>query len=302
MSGARNYLIVTASYWSFTLTYGALRMLSACLYFDALGYTPFMLAFGLLSVRNGRHLRQSRRRLAGDALWHSTHARVRPRAQIERPRYRRCSLRWSGPGARLCPLPGWSWRKASPVVAKDMTKTASKWAIKATSEGRAGQLFRWVAWCPPVRRTRCRSALGFSVGGFLVDTAGFHAALWLMAAMLAVVLANQCPLSRPTELGKAKASKLIHEPFAKSLCDRPARWRARASFCSDRATSGLSSGCRFFSTHRAGSTWKFVVNIAASAPLATDLSMRIAPMVVRRSCWPDGLSRETPRRVDGARH
>jgi hypothetical protein len=43
MGGARNYLIVTASYWSFTLTDGALRML-VLLHFYALGYTPFMLA------------------------------------------------------------------------------------------------------------------------------------------------------------------------------------------------------------------------------------------------------------------
>ena len=43
MAGIRNYLIVTASYWSFTLTDGALRML-VLLHFYALGYTPFMLA------------------------------------------------------------------------------------------------------------------------------------------------------------------------------------------------------------------------------------------------------------------
>ena len=43
MAGARNYLIVTASYWSFTLTDGALRML-VLLHFYSLGYTPFMLA------------------------------------------------------------------------------------------------------------------------------------------------------------------------------------------------------------------------------------------------------------------
>jgi hypothetical protein len=43
MGGIRNYLIVTVSYWSFTLTDGALRML-VLLHFYALGYTPFMLA------------------------------------------------------------------------------------------------------------------------------------------------------------------------------------------------------------------------------------------------------------------
>ena len=44
MSEARNYLIVTASYWAFTLTDGALRML-VLLHFFKLGYTPFQLAF-----------------------------------------------------------------------------------------------------------------------------------------------------------------------------------------------------------------------------------------------------------------
>jgi hypothetical protein len=38
MAGVRNYLIVTASYMSFTLTDGALRML-VLLHFYALGYT-----------------------------------------------------------------------------------------------------------------------------------------------------------------------------------------------------------------------------------------------------------------------
>jgi MFS family permease len=44
MAGVRNYAVVTASYWSFTLTDGALRML-VLLHFYGLGYTPFMLAF-----------------------------------------------------------------------------------------------------------------------------------------------------------------------------------------------------------------------------------------------------------------
>ena len=43
MSGLRNYIVVTAAYWGFTLTDGALRML-VLLHFHALGYTPFELA------------------------------------------------------------------------------------------------------------------------------------------------------------------------------------------------------------------------------------------------------------------
>ncbi|HCI92927.1 MAG TPA: MFS transporter, partial [Verrucomicrobiales bacterium] len=38
----KSYAIVTASYWGFTLTDGALRML-VLLYFHELGYTPIQL-------------------------------------------------------------------------------------------------------------------------------------------------------------------------------------------------------------------------------------------------------------------
>ena len=40
----KSYAIVTASYWGFTLTDGALRML-VLLYFHQLGYSPLNLAF-----------------------------------------------------------------------------------------------------------------------------------------------------------------------------------------------------------------------------------------------------------------
>jgi len=44
MSSIRNYILVTAAYWAFTLTDGALRML-VLLHFHALGYSPVELAF-----------------------------------------------------------------------------------------------------------------------------------------------------------------------------------------------------------------------------------------------------------------
>ena len=43
-AGTRNYAIVTAAYWGFTLSDGALRML-VLLHFHQLGYSPFTLAF-----------------------------------------------------------------------------------------------------------------------------------------------------------------------------------------------------------------------------------------------------------------
>src|SRR5688572_17836106 len=44
MTSLRNYILVTAAYWAFTLTDGALRML-VLLHFHELGYTPAQLAF-----------------------------------------------------------------------------------------------------------------------------------------------------------------------------------------------------------------------------------------------------------------
>src|SRR5512140_3209588 len=44
MSALRNYALVTAAYWAFTLTDGALRML-VLLHFHELGYSAVELAF-----------------------------------------------------------------------------------------------------------------------------------------------------------------------------------------------------------------------------------------------------------------
>ncbi len=73
---ARNYAIVTAAYWGFTLTDGALRML-VLLHFYRLGYSPFTLAFLFLLYEAAGVAGQPGRRLAGDALRHRTHARGR---------------------------------------------------------------------------------------------------------------------------------------------------------------------------------------------------------------------------------
>ena len=209
MAGARNYLIVTASYWSFTLTDGALRML-VLLHFYTLGYTPFMLASLFLLYETAGIFAN----LGGG--WLATRFGI--------PRMLATGLVLQIGGLMLLSAldPAWSatlsvaWvvmAQGISGVAKDITKTASKSAIKATSEGGAGQLFRWVAWFTGSKNAM--KGFGFFVGGFCSKLVGFRAALWLMAAMLAVVLVNVL-LSLPSELGKAKASKSFGELFAKS--------------------------------------------------------------------------------------
>ncbi len=209
MSAVRNYAIVTSSYFLFTVTDGAIRML-VLLHFYAIGYTPFMLAFLFLLYETAGIFAN----VGGGWL--------ASRFGIPRMLATGLVLQIFG----LCMLsaldPSWgavasvAWVVAAQGiagVAKDLTKTASKSAIKATAQQGAGQLFRWVAWFTGSKNAT--KGAGFFIGGFLLQTVGFRPALWLMAAMLVVVLAGVL-LALPRTLGKAKSSRSFRELFAKS--------------------------------------------------------------------------------------
>ena len=159
MSAVRNYAIVTASYWGFTLTDGAIRML-VLLHFYSLGYTPFTLAFLFLLYETAGIFAN----LGGGWL----------AARFGIPRMLMTGLTLQITGLLLLSAlnPGWSasvsvaWVAAAQGiagVAKDLTKTASKSAIKATSEGGSGQLFRWVAWFTGSKNAM--KGVGFFLGG-----------------------------------------------------------------------------------------------------------------------------------------
>jgi len=209
MPGARNYAIVTAAYWGFTLSDGALRML-VLLHFFRLGYSPFTLALLFLlyeAAGIGANL---------GGGWLATRFGV--------PRMLAVGLALQIAGLlMLSALPG-EWSVAASVawvvaaqgvagIAKDLTKTASKSAIKATADAGAGQLFRWVAWFTGSKNAM--KGAGFFLGGLALDLVGFRPALWLMAGGLAAVLAGVA-LSLPAQLGKAKASRSMRELFSKS--------------------------------------------------------------------------------------
>jgi len=170
MATVRNYLIVTASYWGFTLTDGALRML-VLLHFFQLGYTPFTLAFLFLLYE-----------AAGIAAnlgggW------LASRFGIPRMLAVGQTLQIAGLIMLSALDPGWSaavsvaWvvvAQGIAGVAKDVTKTASKSAIKATAAEGSGQLFRWVAWCTGSKNAM--KGVGFFVGGLLLELVGFRPA------------------------------------------------------------------------------------------------------------------------------
>ena len=282
MTGIRNYLIVTASYWSFTLTDGALRML-VLLHFYTLGYTPFTLATLFLLYETAGIFAN----LGGG--WLATRYGI--------PRMLQVGLVLQIAGLLLLSALNPAWGAALSVgwvvlaqgisgIAKDVTKTASKSAIKATSEGGNTQLFKWVAWFTGSKKAM--KGFGFFAGGLLLQVVGFKPALWLMAAMLGTVLVCVL-LSLPTELGKAKASKSFGELFAKT-----------------RAINVISAARIFLFGSRDvwfvvglpvflyANGWRYieVAGFIAAWTIGYGIVQAVAPSVVRRS--PDGLSREIP--------
>lgn len=206
----RNYIVVTAAYWGFTLTDGALRML-VLLHFAQLGYSPVRLAFLFLFYEFFGIVTN----LFGGWLASRMGLRVTLLGGL--------LLQVAALGMLALLRPEWSAgisvayvmaAQALSGIAKDLTKMSAKSAIKVLVPGDArGALFRWVAIL-----TGSKNALkgvGFFLGGFLLSVAGYAGALWAMAGALAVVWAGAW-LALPAEMGRAKAKTGWRELFAKS--------------------------------------------------------------------------------------
>lgn len=281
-ASVRNYLIVTASYWGFTLVDGALRML-VLFHFFRLGYTPFTLAF-LFLLYEAAGIAAN---LAGGYF----------ASRFGIPRMLAIGQTLQIAGLIMLSMLSPRWGAVASVawvvlcqgiagVAKDLTKTASKSAIKATSAEGSGQLFRWVAWFTGSKNAM--KGIGFFIGGLLLDVAGFRNALWLMAALLAVIFVAGL-LLLPRQLGKAKSSKTMKELFGKS---RGVNLLAAARIFMFGARDvwfvvGLPV---FLYAHG----WRFleVGAFLAAWTIAYGGIQAIAPSLVSRSV--DGLTREVP--------
>jgi predicted MFS family arabinose efflux permease len=278
--GARHYLIVTASYWGFTLVDGALRML-VLFHFFRLGYSPFTLAFLFLLYEAAGIVAN----LSGG--WFATRYGIPRMLAVGQ------ALQVAGLVMLSALDPGWTaavsvaWVVAAQGIAglaKDFTKTASKSAIKATSAAGAGQLFKWVAYFTGSKNAM--KGVGFFFGGLLLDALGFNGALWLMAAIIgAIFLAGLVAL--PRQLGKAKSSKTMREFFAKS---RGVNLLSAARvFMFGAREVWFMVGLPVF-LYAAG--WKFIEVGAflAAWTIAYGIVQALAPALVARSA--DGLSRE----------
>ena len=208
--GLRNYALVTAAYWAFTLTDGALRML-VLLHFNALGYTPVQLAFLFLFYEFFGIVTN----LLGGFLAARLGLKVTLTAGL--------AVQVLALAALAALRPGWSLAasvayvmaaQALSGIAKDLTKMSAKSFIKVlVPESGTGRLFRWVALL-----TGSKNALkgvGFFLGGVLLAGLGFRGALLAMAAVLALVFLG-AQASLPAGLGRTKAKAKFKGLFSKS--------------------------------------------------------------------------------------
>jgi MFS family permease len=285
-AAVRDYAIVTAAYWGFTLTDGALRMM-VLLHFYRLGYSSFSLALLFLLYEAAGVLAN----LIGG--WLAT------RYGIARMLAVGMSLQIIG--FLLLSLLQPEWTAALSVawvviaqgicgVAKDLTKTASKSAIKITADRAqnqgGGQLFKWVAWFTGSKNAM--KGVGFFLGGLLLDQLGFAQALWLMATLLGLVLAGVL-MFVPRLMGKRDASKTAKEFLAKNrginllALARVVLFGARDVW--------FVVGVPVF-LYASGWTFTMVGGFLALWTIGYGLVQALAPQIVRRS--DDGLSREVP--------
>lgn len=281
-AGLRQYLIVTSAYWSFTLTDGALRML-VLMHFFRLGYSPFTLAFLFLLYEAAGVVAN----LIGG--WLAT------RFGIARMLMVGLSTQIAGFLLLAALSPEWSaalsvaWVVAAQGVcgvAKDLTKTASKSAIKLTAGEASGQLFRWVAWFTGSKNAM--KGIGFFVGGLLLDLFGFSHALWLMAGLLGFVLIAVF-LSLPPMMGKSKASASIRELFGKQ---RAINLLAAARiFLFGARDVWFVVGVPVF-LYSQGWNFTMVGTFMACWTIGYGVVQALAPKMIRRSS--DGLSNEVP--------
>ncbi|MBO6883821.1 MAG: organoarsenical effux MFS transporter ArsJ [Marivita sp.] len=207
--GLSAYIAVTAAYWAFMLTDGALRML-VLVHFHTLGFSPIQLAYLFVLYE-----------IAGmvtnlSAGWIAA-------------RFGLTSTLYAGLGLQVVALlalaqldPTWAITasvafvmcvQGASGVAKDLAKMSSKSAVKLLAPTEGGGLFRWVAILTGSKNAV--KGVGFLLGAGLLATLGFVAAVYAMAAVLAVILLAII-VFMPSGLPKGRKGAKFSEVFSKS--------------------------------------------------------------------------------------
>jgi len=207
--GLSAYIAVTAAYWAFMLTDGALRML-VLLHFHTLGFSPVQLAYLFVLYEIAGMITN----LA--AGWIAA-------------RFGLTSTLYAGLGIQVLALlaltqldPTWAIGasvafvmlvQGASGVAKDLAKMSSKSAVKILAPKEGDGLFRWVALLTGSKNAV--KGLGFLVGAALLATLGFQVAVLGMATVLFVILVAVL-IAMPAGLPKGRKGAKFSEVFSKS--------------------------------------------------------------------------------------
>ncbi|MFG0288722.1 MAG: organoarsenical effux MFS transporter ArsJ [Rhodopirellula sp. JB044] len=210
----RNYALVTAAYWGFTLSDGALRML-VLLYFHELGYTPVSLAFLFLLYEFCGILTN----LFGGWIGSRIGLRITLFAGLATQIVALAMLSFVQPTwAAGLSVAYVMTSQALSGIAKDLTKMSSKSAVKLLVKGGSAAenetaLFKWVAILTGSKNAL--KGLGFLLGGVMLSGLGFVMSLWAMAGVLAVILLLAL-FMLDADMGRSKAKTKFTQLFAKS--------------------------------------------------------------------------------------
>lgn len=202
----RQYLLVTANYWAFTLTDGALRML-VVLHFHSLGYSPLEIAllflfyefFGVVTNLLGGWL--------GARIGLNLTMNIGLALQV-------VALSMLLVPASFLTVAWVMAAQALSGIAKDLNKMSAKSAIKLlVPKDSEGTLYKWVAVLTGSKNAL--KGLGFFLGGFLLSLLEFQGAVFAMAAALAAVwLVSVLCLKK--DIGKAQSKPKFTELLSKS--------------------------------------------------------------------------------------
>ncbi len=205
MTAVQQYSIVTANYWAFALTDGALRML-VLLFFYQLGYSPLEIAllflfyefFGIITNLFGGWF--------GARLGLKVTMELGLALQIGALLMLTVSPEWLTVAYVMA-------AQALSGIAKDLNKMSAKSSIKSLVSEADGGLYRWVSLL-----TGSKNALkgvGFFLGAVLLAAVGFENSMFLLAGILVVALFLSIWLL-DNQLGKSKSIVKFTEMFSKS--------------------------------------------------------------------------------------
>jgi len=203
----KQYLIITGTYWTFTITDGALRML-VILFFHQLGYNALDIAllflfyefFGVVTNLIGGWLG------ARIGLNRTMHLGVL--LQI-------IALAMLTVDNSLLGIAYVMFAQALSGIAKDLNKMSAKSSIKflLPKESQRGRLYHWVAFL-----TGSKNALkgaGFFVGALLLSVFGFQESMMIMMVVLSIILIIGL-IFLNQDIGKSQSKAKFKELFSKS--------------------------------------------------------------------------------------